>query len=1502
MCRSWSEAGNSSRRRCDVHRSDTIVTIHVISQELNVRKEVVEQVFQELKKEGRTFGVSGLQSTTAYQTYLTELTERFNSQSQSPTYTELFNQIAGAEAPNKETIYALTRLTGATEERALAMKTRFTEIADRVNKTPEEIEAIYNRLRDNYDVELEETLYTRANIRAAEEANLPTDKKSIIAFQLVEDAAVTRGERVIERVSLSHRGSGVIQEGGYDEETGRMELVFSTSETVYSYVNVPLEVWEEISEDSPTPMSYFNQHVRGNYTYQYTNAQEDARNSTTIRCDYCGQFVSPSTNHSCPEREAAENTVVADITSARTIEEIQEIQEQTSAIAQEVIEENSEPEPEPEVVILETVTPELTETTGDNARYTTLVEETKSFVKDKFDFVPNLDDVVLSLENYYDNLINAQNQINARAQEFHTTQTERTNSLVELGRDHSAHDKNALVEVRRWDAPALDIEEYKCVTSADGRVRMYVVTLPKTETLRFINAIKKVSHHGVVCPDGVFNQADTEKIENAPDQSLITFSYSVVSPESGAPDETTILGFNVMHVRALETDASDESSYVTTLVTDKSITEIPSAHAAYVSNYSMFYRKFIHSGNRGISPYYMENSINFRLEPKDSSHIAPVLSDEEKAQRDTQRQAFIEEHGIDQISVGATGKTLTRAEYKSLRVLNEDYVSTNKMKLSNSRVVRSFKAFMPTATTMRRVLDQSTDDTLYIPINVEYVPEDNAISGTYETTTLVTDSSGRRIEPFSAENASMEGYVKLVKNEDDSFSVDRSFGSNRKCSCSEYARKYRCAHLNVGENVLIDRIESEINAVRLPVNERPLPPTIMNSKAWAIIDPDSKEAKVSAWNRTQLHATYGPSIGTRSIRDVIQKYDSLIFPEGTSEEQKAQLERMARRLESYNYSRKTHITSALKSGYKIKLPDFEHSFSQAIDIFNPEESGGRFMTSGNLSVSYDENKKPVYDTSQMRCTCGRFMGENGCDHVTAAIISQIASANLIFNKGDDLPQVLNHDSVDLGATTPVDSSGLTNDDLPPLERGYVAIGHTVAQNLLNRSWITEEEIPSVVRLYGDLANTGGSLDDVNLSDYGLPQDWAVRRLMNDQNHTLSRYRRDHEEFYLAHATPEQLEERFRQQYESYENGILSRNESYADAYRNVKQAITDRWSNVESGFDSNDIASISHAIAEVHEAGSYKPPVRTENVTNGICDPNIPGSRRFGVELEFDFPQGVDKYSALDAIGRDLAEAGLTQSSRMGGYHSGARSGWSSWNLESDASVSGELVSPLMADTPEDWENMGKALDILKRHGAIATVRTGSHVNISTASALQKPTTLAEFVREFRSHSDIIYRAAANPSRKSHRNTMYCAPNVEIDQDVNISTPTGDVLRGHSSHGIGIRPQTFGDVQKDRTELRVWDGSLDLGTIQMQVAASAGFIDRIEHDTLNTMTSNRKPAKQMKGKGHQDHDNPRDINEESQKSLADFVEKFFARKEDREIFVKLVANNEWASDRYNSSY
>lgn len=362
----------------------------------------------------------------------------------------------------------------------------------------------------------------------------------------------------------------------------------------------------------------------------------------------------------------------------------------------------------------------------------------------------------------------------------------------------------------------------------------------------------------------------------------------------------------------------------------------------------------------------------------------------------------------------------------------------------------------------------------------------------------------------------------------------------------------------------------------------------------------------------------------------------------------------------------------------------------------------------------------------------------------------------------------------------------------------------------------------------------GRVFDTMIANPDLSQEEAIRQVQEQiEAERIERERLEQERIEQQRRQQEAMIQRQRERAERLDRA----NSATVEASNLYRASMMERWSNVEGSYSEN----LSSFYNDVREAERRKaagePPIefRTENVTDGICGTGE-GTRSFGVELEFDVKRGVDRSTALRNIGRELNEAGLTASARMQGYHSGARTGWAKWSFESDVTVAGEIVSPIMKDTPEHWEQLRKVCEIITRNGGVASVRTGSHVHISTGSYGMSTAKHAELLRQSTANQDILFRLAANPGRGKHRGSTWCPPNVS-DRNGDVSPELREgarSLRGTMGHraAVNFDGTSNSEYKKSHAEFRMWDGSLDPAVIQQQIVISAAVTDLAERRVI----------------------------------------------------------------------
>lgn len=344
--------------------------------------------------------------------------------------------------------------------------------------------------------------------------------------------------------------------------------------------------------------------------------------------------------------------------------------------------------------------------------------------------------------------------------------------------------------------------------------------------------------------------------------------------------------------------------------------------------------------------------------------------------------------------------------------------------------------------------------------------------------------------------------------------------------------------------------------------------------------------------------------------------------------------------------------------------------------------------------------------------------------------------------------------------------------------------------------------------------------------------------------------------------------------------------------------MTQKWENHEGSYAETPNLFYQDVTAALRrkEKGEEVIHYLHENVTDGMADPENPGSRAFGVELEFELkpPEGMSHYEAKEAIAKELYEKGLTDTAYQQGYHSGRRSGWANWSFEEDSTVGGgEIVSPLLRDTPKDWKQLSDVLDVMKKYGAVTSNDTGSHIHVSTASYGESTAKNAQLLRDTNADADMLYRLATNPKKGKHRGMEWCRPNVD-DKMGDISD---ELLDGHrvltpiqsDNHNIGVN---FGGAtnnlySKNHVEFRQWDATLDKGIIQQQIVVSLGLVDRAERTVVAEKGTSKTPKTKHNVGTHRAKE--RDLTGGTRKKLS--KEDFFELNNEAMNFIDSVARN-----------
>jgi hypothetical protein len=314
--------------------------------------------------------------------------------------------------------------------------------------------------------------------------------------------------------------------------------------------------------------------------------------------------------------------------------------------------------------------------------------------------------------------------------------------------------------------------------------------------------------------------------------------------------------------------------------------------------------------------------------------------------------------------------------------------------------------------------------------------------------------------------------------------------------------------------------------------------------------------------------------------------------------------------------------------------------------------------------------------------------------------------------------------------------------------------------------------------------------------------------------------------------------------------------------------------------------------------GEQPIPYLTENATGGLGSRD--GGRPFGVELEFDLPRDANHATALRSIAEDLYQAGLSRSRTMDRWHASARDGYTeapnAWRLEHDSTVAGEIVSPILWDTPETWRNLATVCDIVRRHGGQASVRAGGHVHVGAGNFDHTVENHNRLMQLVDAHSDTLFRLASNPERGTHRGVRWCSPNRIPAQGYR---DIGHARDANNGHNLAVNMQSVFGGHSDHVEYRMWDSSLDPAVIQSQIKVSLGLTEAAFRDAGSPARPNGGRVDRL-GDHHAQFGRRRLVGEQWRQATRGFrslMDTVFHRDEDRAQLTGLFAVTRWQRAR-----
>jgi hypothetical protein len=305
-------------------------------------------------------------------------------------------------------------------------------------------------------------------------------------------------------------------------------------------------------------------------------------------------------------------------------------------------------------------------------------------------------------------------------------------------------------------------------------------------------------------------------------------------------------------------------------------------------------------------------------------------------------------------------------------------------------------------------------------------------------------------------------------------------------------------------------------------------------------------------------------------------------------------------------------------------------------------------------------------------------------------------------------------------------------------------------------------------------------------------------------------------------------------------------------------------------------------------------PYEYDNVLNG-------SQVTFGIELEF---VGGDP----DAIARELYQKGICGYSERVGYH--ARTIPGKWKLERDGSVSsgnegGELVSPILQDTPETWKNIEQICEVAKRHGAVINSQCGAHVHIGMEPLDTARQRWKRFFKGISSYEECLYRFAGGDLgriRSGHRH--YATPfsqratstgnsrfTLNDIQDVN--NLASRASENNRYYGINLT-NIYESGKPNTVEFRYFNGSLNEKTIQANVKLANGVVIASEKArTGNSESEDSSVSESMKRRGNLLKSESPSYSTREESAIMKFVDIMFSRKKDKDYILGIFSKNSW---------
>ncbi len=314
--------------------------------------------------------------------------------------------------------------------------------------------------------------------------------------------------------------------------------------------------------------------------------------------------------------------------------------------------------------------------------------------------------------------------------------------------------------------------------------------------------------------------------------------------------------------------------------------------------------------------------------------------------------------------------------------------------------------------------------------------------------------------------------------------------------------------------------------------------------------------------------------------------------------------------------------------------------------------------------------------------------------------------------------------------------------------------------------------------------------------------------------------------------------------------------------------------------------------SDFRAAATSEIPYEYENALNG-------SDITFGVELEF---VGGDS----GAIARELYEMGLFSHDQRIPYHAFDRGIYrpvpGKWHMEEDVSVcrgemGGEIVSPVLRDTPETWRQIQVICEVARRHGATVDQKTGGHIHIGVDPLDGKRQRWRRLFKTFKGNEEAILRLSGGELGRFRASTYARSSQEEMSRGLRMALPEEGSLEDFSRalrpgrfdkyYNLNISP--FSKGVRNAIEVRAFNGSLTPGVIQANVKTAAALIHTAERSRIRGEDEGLT-TESFKKRGMMINEMK---NQRNNEGIMTMLDTFFTRKTDKQHILSVIAKNDW---------